>query len=232
MLVHQEQPQRHQNYYRPHGAELGSRDAEPADPVTRSALDKLAAALMDQVECGLITCRADGTVIHTNRAARRELDQGRVLTMIGNAVHCTVDSQAELNSALNDAALKQRSRLLLLGTGADRLAAVAMPIQVESLRQPTALLMVGRRNVCSPLGLEMLALRYGLTLTERRVLRALIASQTARDIADAHGVAMSTVRSQIQSIRDKVGVHSIEELLLRAAQVPPVSSWHEYRVGA
>ena len=231
MLVHQEQPQRH-NYYRPHGAELGVRETEAADPVTRSALDKLAAALMDQVECGLITCRSDGTVIHANRAARRELDQGRVLMLVGNAVHCTVDSQAELNSALNDAALKQRSRLLLLGTGSDRLAAVAMPIQSEGLGSPAALLMVGRRNVCSPLGLEMLALRHGLTLTERRVLRALIASQTARDIADAHGVAMSTVRSQIQSIRDKVGVHSIEELLLRAAQVPPVSSWHEYRVGA
>ena len=110
-----------------------------------------------------------------------------------------------------------------------RLTAVAMPIQVDSLGMPAALLMIGRRNVCSPLGLEMLALRHGLTLTERRVLRALIASQSARDIADAHGVAMSTIRSQIQSIRDKVGVRSIEELLLRAAQVPPVSSWHEYR---
>ncbi len=205
---------------------------DPAGPVARSVLDKLAAALMDQVECGLITCRADGSLIHANRAARRELALGQVLSLLANTLHCRPEAQAELNTALNDAALKQRSRLLLLGSGEDRLTAVAMPIQVESLGVPAALLMIGRRNVCSPLGLEMLALRYGLTLTERRVLRALIASQSARDIADAHGVAMSTIRSQIQSIRDKVGARSIEELLLRAAQVPPVSSWHEYRVGA
>ncbi len=219
----------HQNFGS-HGD--SSTTLDPAGPIARSALDKLAAALMDQVECGLVTCRSDGVVIHANRAARRELDQGRVLSLIGNVVHCKVDPQIDLVNALHDAALKQRSRLLLLGSGSDRLAAVAMPIHSEGLGSPAALLMIGRRSVCSPLGLEMLALRYGLTLTERRVLRALIASQTARDIADAHGVAMSTVRSQIQSIRDKVGVHSIEELLLRAAQVPPVSSWHEYRVGA
>ena len=34
------------------------------DPIARSALDKLATALMDQVECGLITCRADVVGFH------------------------------------------------------------------------------------------------------------------------------------------------------------------------
>lgn len=228
MLMYAQEPQQRTA---PHVVTRPQTNTLDRDPIARSTLDKLATALMDQVECGLITCRADGSLIHANRAARRELDLGHALWMSGDSLRCEAEMQAELNAALNDAAMRQRSRLLLLhgGGGVERLTAVAMPIQVDSLGVPAALLMIGRRNVCSPLGLEMLALRHGLTLTERRVLRALIASQSARDIADAHGVAMSTIRSQIQSIRDKVGVRSIEELLLRAAQVPPVSSWHEYR---
>jgi hypothetical protein len=35
------------------------------------------------------------------------------------------------------------------------------------------------------------------------------------------------VGAQIQSIRDKLGVRSVDALLLRAAQLPPVSSWQE-----
>lgn len=198
--------------------------------VPRAVVDRLATVMLDQVECGLITCRADGTVIHANRAARREIDLGRILSLVNQQLRCHGDvTQTELAAALHDAAVRQRSRMLVLGTETERLSAVAMPIQVDALGMPAALLMVGRRSVCSPLALEMIALRHNLTLAERRVLRALIASQSARDIADAHGVAMSTIRSQIQSIRDKVGVRSIEELLMRAAQVPPVSSWHELR---
>ena len=35
--------------------------------------------------------------------------------------------------------------------------------------------------------------------------------------------ALSTVRTQIQSIRNKLGARNIEGLLLRAAELPPVA---------
>lgn len=65
---------------------------------------------------------------------------------------------------------------------------------------------------------------YGLTLAERRVLGGLLAEGAPRQIAAVNGVALSTVRSHIKSIRDKFGVHSIESLLIRAAGVPPVTT--------
>jgi hypothetical protein len=37
---------------------------------------------------------------------------------------------------------------------------------------------------------------------------------------------IATVRTQIQSIREKLQVRSIDELLLRAAAVPPVAALH------
>jgi DNA-binding CsgD family transcriptional regulator len=194
----------------------------------RTTMADLALALMDQIECGLIAADAQGALLHANRAARRELKSGRVLRMAGDRLSCASGGQGELAAALHEAAVKQRSRLLWIGEGAERLMLVAQPMRGDGTGRPTALLMLGRRSLCSPLGLEMMSIRYGLTLAERRVLRALVASQSAREIASDHGVALSTVRTQIQAIRQKVGVRNIDALLLRAAQVPPVGSWHEF----
>ncbi len=94
----------------------------------------------------------------------------------------------------------------------------------ELFSQRLLLQVLGRRQPCSALGLETLAGSYGLTLAERRVLGALVREATPRDIARQHAVALSTVRTQISSIRAKFGTRSIEGLLLRAAEVPPVAS--------
>ena len=183
----------------------------------------LAAALIDQVECGLIACDVDGWLLHANRAARRELAEGRVLRLAKGQLRCDIQA-AELTEALHDAAVRHRRRLLGLGQGKDQLTLVTMPAGVDAGQTPSALIVLGRRTVCSTLGLEMLALRQGLTLAEQRVLRSLVANRPVREIAAEHGVALSTVRTQIQAIREKVGVRSIDALLLNAAQLPPVAS--------
>ena len=205
----------------------------PQSPtLNRPVIGRIADALIDQIECGLVVCDRNGEVLHANRAARRELDTGPILRCTDGLVRCQTGSQADLTSALHDAAIRERSRLLWLGSHDDRLMVVAMPIRVEECAIPTALLVMGRRSLCSPLGLEMLAIQHGLTHAERRVLRGLIANRTAREIALAHGVGLPTIRTQIQSVREKVGVRSIDALLLRAAQVPPISSWLESRADA
>jgi DNA-binding NarL/FixJ family response regulator len=47
-----------------------------------------------------------------------------------------------------------------------------------------------------------------LTLCERRVLAALVEGLSAEEIADAHFVALTTVRSQIRAVLQKLGVRS------------------------
>ncbi len=203
---------------------LCAREAAVAEPVNDG--HALAAALMDQIDCGLLACDAQGRLLHANRAARRELESGLVIELVERQVRCVGAARAELAAAIHDAAERQRSRLVWLGEGEQHLMVATMPVRTEGQRVSPALLMLGRRSLCTPLGLEMLAIRHSLTLAERRVLRALVDDQSARQIASDHGVALSTVRTQIQSIRGKVGVRNIDALLLRAAQVPPVSSWH------
>jgi DNA-binding CsgD family transcriptional regulator len=191
-----------------------------------SFASRLAVALTNQIECGLVACSGDGALLYVNRAARRELDTAAVLCVVNNTLRCPGAGNAEFRAALQDAANRRRTRLLPLGDNGHRLMVVVAPVTSEDQFDQTVLVMIGRRVPCSPLGLEMLARRHGLTLTETRVLNALLASATARDIAQAHGVGMSTVRTQIQSIRNKFGVRSIDALLLHAFEVPPVTSWH------
>jgi DNA-binding CsgD family transcriptional regulator len=104
-----------------------------------------------------------------------------------------------------------------------RLMLATMPLDVTEIDAPLVLVMMGRRQVCSPLGLELLASHHGLTIAESRVLRALVDNRSPREIAALHGVAIATIRTQISAVRDKLGVRSIDALLLRAAEMPPLS---------
>jgi DNA-binding CsgD family transcriptional regulator len=184
----------------------------------------LLTAVVDRLECGLMACGPEGELLHANVSARRELRGASSLRLAGDRVACQGPAEDSWRTALSAAALGQMSSLVDLGT-IDRPWMVAvMPLRVSPGGASGALVVMGRRSACSPLALEMLASRHGLTYAEGRVFQALIASRTAREIAEQHGVAIATVRTQIQSVRDKLGVRSIDALLLRAAQVPPVTT--------
>lgn len=187
-----------------------------------SPVNRLVSALFDRLESGMLACDARGRVLHANLAARRELQATDVLSVVDHHVRCIPAFQDAWAGALQDAALRHRSRLLTLGSASGRLMVATMPLHVDDFDDPVALVMMGRRQVCSPLGLELLASVHGLTFAESRVLRALVGNSTPREIAATHGVALATVRTQIQSVRDKIGVRSIDALLLRAAEVPPM----------
>lgn len=188
--------------------------------------NRLTMALIDRIGSGIAAVSADGVLLQANRTAREELKRGPTLTLHGERVQCLRAFDSEWRSTLHDATVRQRSRLLWLGQGEARLLVIAMPMQVEGLEEAAALVMFGRRSVCSPLGIEMLASRHGLTYAERRVFSALVDNRTTSEIAALHGVGMSTIRTQILSIREKLQVRSIDELLLRAAEVPPVAPLH------
>lgn len=195
--------------------------ATDADAATRG---RLLSALIDRLECGVLACGPEGELYHANIAARRELAQADRLCLVGGRVRTGSASQDAWYVALHDATLRQRTRLLTLDGTAGTLSVALVPVQVDGFGGPAVVVMLGRRMVCSPLGLEMLAARHGLTHAERRVMRALVSNRTTKEIAASHGVAMATVRTQIQSVRDKLGVRSIDALLLRAAELPPITA--------
>lgn len=183
----------------------------------------LTLAMFDEIACGLVVCDGEHQIQFANHAAQQELASENLLMQRGLLLRAAAEGGDDLNSALNQAARDGRRSLVRLTRGHDELLASVLPLQVGTATCRRVLVVLGRRQPCSDLELELLAGSYGLTYAELRVLRALIRQATPREIAKAHAVKLSTVRTQILSIRAKFGSRSIESLLLRTAQMPLVA---------
>ena len=87
------------------------------------------------------------------------------------------------------------------------------------------LLTFGREQPCGELDLQMISARYGLSYMESVVLRKLARGERPAQIAQAHNVALSTVRTQIAALRTKTASQSIGELVSRLACLPALSPY-------
>jgi DNA-binding CsgD family transcriptional regulator len=190
-----------------------------------SPLTYLPLALLDEIDSGLIVCDGYGQVRFVNQAARQELAAGVVLQRVDGALRRAPQAEGDLESALREASRHRRRSLVRLSGEREehRLMVSVQPLELPGEEPGHTLVMLGRRVPCSELGLELLAGSFGLTLAERRVLGALMREATPREIAREHAVAMSTVRTQITAIRNKLGTRRLEGLLLRTAQLPPLT---------
>lgn len=189
-----------------------------------SAANVLLCCLIDEIDSGILVCDGEGMVRVANQAARRELADGRLLCWHGSSVGCSGGEGGPLQRALRAAAQLGRRQMVLLEHAKDWLLASVVPLPQGDGAEPLVLLLLGRREPCSAIGLELFGTAHGLTLAERRVLAALLRDASPREVAAEHGVALSTIRTQILSLRAKLGARSIEGLLLRAAGIPPVAA--------
>ena len=82
--------------------------------------------------------------------------------------------------------------------------------------------MLGKRQVCEPLSVQGYARSMHLTPAETRVLELLCSGVRPTQIAHQQNVAVSTVRTQIGSIRNKTGAASISDLVRQVAVLPPM----------
>lgn len=178
--------------------------------------------LLDELECGLVICDEGCGVHFANRVATAELRSGRALSDVAGRLCASGRQACDFAPAVRSSIGRGTRRMLMLGEGAHGLLVSVLPVTLPYEASPLALLVLGRRQVCSELGLEMLGSAYQLTWAERRVLGCLVQQLSPREIARHNGVAISTVRTQIASLRAKFASRSVDELLLRVAMVPPV----------
>lgn len=89
-------------------------------------------------------------------------------------------------------------------------------------QRSAALLILSRPRSCEELSLHWYARLRGLTDTEVRVLTALCHGLSPQAIAGRHGVALSTVRTQISNLRLKTGSRSIVDLVRHVMALPPL----------
>lgn len=200
-----------------------------AGPLTWPLASGLTRAVFDLLEIGLIVCDAQGRVVLCNQAAQQELARARLICLEGGLLKRTPEASGGLDMAVRLAATRQRRSLIRLRSETDEIDVSLLPVLDLEPGIQAVLLMLGRRQLCSELGLELMANSVGLTLAERRVLSALVRERTPKEIARAHEVSLSTVRTQIATVRAKFGARNVEALLLRAGQVPPVASALRHR---
>lgn len=182
------------------------------------------ALMIDEVDYGMVLVSGNGHVLHLNHAARLEVDNGQALKLSAGALFAhRNEDDAAFHNALHDAHARQRRCLLTLGHAEHAINVAVVPLDARHGRSAT-LLMLSKPRVCEALSLQYFASNHGLTQAEGQVLNALCTGLSPTDIAHKHGVAISTVRTQIHHIRSKTGASGIAALVRQIARLPPLLS--------
>ena len=183
------------------------------------------ALMLDEIDYGMLLLAEGASVLHANHAARSELDAAHPMQLVGGELRVARSQDLlPLREALDGARQRGLRRLIELGDGEHRVSVAVVPLANapgdDGVR--LTLLVLGKRHVCEALSAHWFSRSHGLTPAESRVLAALCAGRRPGEIAAAQSVALSTVRSQIGSIRAKTRAESIRALVRQVAVLPPL----------
>ncbi len=192
------------------------RDTSLASPLLRDVLNAL--------NLGLLLVDADAQVLHANQAARLICKPGAPVELAGLRLHMLPGHRQQLAAALR-AALARRWSMLVLRQGAACLSVGVVPMGGDDRSADlTALLVIDAPGQPSGLALQFFCQAHALTAAESAVLLALCQGLKPGQVAAAGGVAISTVRSQIATVREKAQAASISHLMRMVGALPPMAS--------
>jgi DNA-binding CsgD family transcriptional regulator len=184
---------------------------------------------LNEVDYGLVLLYTDRRVMHANRVARQELTGSRLLALRSRHLQTTDKTHsATLENALAKAGEGKR-QLITLTKPDISVTLACLPLTAPastSLRGTSTLgvLLIFQRprNACQ-LSISFFSRAHGLTPAEEAVLRSLCNGFNGSDIAAAHDVSESTVRTQIKALREKTQFHSIRDLVQHISTLPPMA---------
>ena len=181
--------------------------------------------LFDEISHGMLVVSLEGRVLHSNRAARSEMDRDGVLFERHDALQTLSPLDGKLlQAALAKASGGVRSLVKLSGSGVTlMLSVVPLKYRPGTTCEQIALFFE-RRAVCDSGMFIFFARSHRLTRTEEQVLNLLCRSMSTPDIALELEVAVSTVRSHVRSLCIKTGARGARELINRIATLPPVGA--------
>jgi DNA-binding CsgD family transcriptional regulator len=179
--------------------------------------------VLEEIDYGLILVRPDCGLLHANHLARHELARARFLRTAGERVVGQSPGQTDEILRAVACAAQGRRQMLMLRCDDDTLPVACVPLsQPYEASCGSVLLMLARQAGIQNLNVTFFSRTHGLTPTEEAVLRALCEGLEVQEIADAHGVSVCTVRTQVRSLRLKTGIGSMRRLVQRVATLPPM----------
>lgn len=186
------------------------------------------AGVLDEIDYGLLILGTDAQILFANQLARQELGGEQfVRRRQDRLASSSARHDSKIEAALGNVRRGLRS-LVTLG-GADGVLALSF-VPLNSTAQaepplastPLALVIFGRRDACEALTLQQYGCLCGLTGAEQALLPAIIRGLSVDAIARQQHVSLSTVRTQLSSIREKTGVKSLRSLSARLTSLPPI----------
>jgi DNA-binding CsgD family transcriptional regulator len=190
--------------------------------------------MFDAVAVGVLLLDRSRAVVEANAAARRLLDGGRLFQP--GAIRLTpldaaADRQLAAALAAPIGAAPARTApltLVIADSAGERYVAQLLPLGARGFaaglpRRAVAALFIRPASFPGAAAPEVLARAYHLTPTELRILLALAEIGGVPEVAEALGVAGSTVKSHLRQLFDKTGTRRQAELVrLLAAFSPPL----------
>jgi DNA-binding CsgD family transcriptional regulator len=200
--------------------------APPLVHGTQWLLHMLTGAL-DELDYGLLILDAAGRLMQANQMGYHHCTElhGSCRLQDGQLHTRSATDDPVLQRALMQAAEGRRSLLKLgEGTHVETVAVVPLTSPLGGRADGAILLVFGKLQVCEALSVEHFARVHNLTHAEGMVLTALCNGDEPSAIAQRFGVAVSTVRTQIASVRQKTQAASIRDLVRQVAMLPPIVS--------
>ncbi|MEO8546053.1 MAG: helix-turn-helix transcriptional regulator [Burkholderiaceae bacterium] len=93
----------------------------------------------------------------------------------------------------------------------------------STVAESYALLVFAKQHLCDDSTMALFARERGLTSAEGQVLAQVCKGLRPAQIASNHGVRISTVRTQLRSIRMKTCSETIRELVQKVSVLPPMA---------
>ncbi len=184
--------------------------------------------MLDEIDYGLLLVTPTGCLRYANQLALRSLTGTAALRLGDGKVYAAKDAeQTLLRAALSDAGRGLR-RLLTLQSAGTSVAVLPIPADDDGACTGDAsellvMLVLGKQPANETLTVAFFARTQRLTAAESTVLHGLCGGLRPKEIANQAGVQISTVRSQIGSIRIKTETASIRDLVNRVAALPPIT---------
>jgi DNA-binding CsgD family transcriptional regulator/PAS domain-containing protein len=196
-------------------------------------------ALLERLPTGVLLLDEHRRVVFLNRRAESILAAGDGLTMTAQGLQVTAPGlQPALERLIQEAVETGAGRgsgsggalALPAGAGHDSYQVLVAPLRTNRVRMDVgrericAALFVQLRNAQPALSMEVLRDLFGLTPAEARVAVALVHGRKPEEIAAASDTSRFTVRAQLSSIYEKLGVHRQAEVVQRVLSSPAVLS--------
>ncbi len=199
-------------------------DYSAAPGALAQAMASPMADLLNELDYGVALVRSNGQLVYMNKAARALVRSGTCMQLLNGALHAQHEcDQGPLLQALREVAQRGLRRMLPVGPPDERsMVALVALRQTETGQAGLVAMMFARRQLCEPISVQWFARAYGLTQAESQVLELLCTGHGPGEIAKHKGVLMTTVRTQVNKIREKTGESSIRTLIQRVAMLPPL----------